>query len=132
MTAPVLMYTTAVCPFCIRAKQLLAARGVTQIEEVRIDLDPDQRDQMMEKTNRRTVPQIYIGTTHVGGCDDLYALDAAGNSSRFSASKNSTSRIFLLKCRMRRKSILNAKHRRLKFNSIPLVVAWAKASLRLC
>ncbi|MBK7414186.1 MAG: glutaredoxin 3 [Dechloromonas sp.] len=78
MTAPVLMYTTAVCPFCIRAKQLLAARGVTQIEEVRIDLDPDQRDQMMEKTNRRTVPQIYIGTTHVGGCDDLYALDAAG------------------------------------------------------
>ena len=78
MTVPVLMYTTAVCPFCIRAKQLLAARGVTQIEEVRIDLDPDQRDQMMEKTNRRTVPQIYIGTTHVGGCDDLYALDAAG------------------------------------------------------
>lgn len=78
MTAPVLMYTTAVCPFCIRAKQLLAARGVTQIEEVRIDLDPDQRDAMMAKTNRRTVPQIYIGSTHVGGCDDLYALDAAG------------------------------------------------------
>ncbi|MER2539252.1 MAG: glutaredoxin 3 [Azonexus sp.] len=78
MMAHVLMYTTAVCPFCIRAKQLLTARGVTQIEEVRIDLDPDKRDQMMEKTNRRTVPQIYIGTTHVGGCDDLYALDAAG------------------------------------------------------
>ena len=78
MTVPVLMYTTAVCPFCIRAKQLLAARGVTQIEEVRIDLDPDKRDEMMEKTNRRTVPQIYVGTTHVGGCDDLYALDAAG------------------------------------------------------
>ena len=78
MTASVLMYTTAVCPFCIRAKQLLAARGVTQIEEIRIDLDPEQRDAMMEKTNRRTVPQIYIGTTHVGGCDDLYALDAAG------------------------------------------------------
>jgi glutaredoxin 3 len=78
MTAPVLMYTTAVCPFCIRAKQLLTARGVTQIEEIRIDLDPEQRDQMMEKTNRRTVPQIYIGSTHVGGCDDLYALDAAG------------------------------------------------------
>ena len=74
--AHVLMYTTAVCPFCIRAKQLLTARGVTQIEEVRIDLDPDKLDQMMEKTNRRTVPQIYIGTTHVGGCDDLYALDA--------------------------------------------------------
>jgi glutaredoxin 3 len=78
MTATVLMYTTAVCPFCIRAKQLLTARGVTQIEEVRIDLDPDKRDEMMDKTKRRTVPQIYIGSTHVGGCDDLYALDAAG------------------------------------------------------
>jgi glutaredoxin 3 len=72
------MYTTAVCPYCTRAKQLLAARGVTQIEEVRVDLDPDRRDEMMQKTNRRTVPQIYIGETHVGGCDDLYALDAAG------------------------------------------------------
>lgn len=70
---------TAVCPFCIRAKQLLTARGVTQIEEVRIDLDPVRRDEMMEKTGRRTVPQIYIGDTHVGGCDDLYALDAAGS-----------------------------------------------------
>lgn len=78
MSAPVLMYTTAVCPFCIRAKQLLKARGVEQIEEVRIDLDPLRRDEMMEKTNRRTVPQIYIGATHVGGCDDLYALDASG------------------------------------------------------
>ena len=78
MTASVLMYTTAVCPFCIRAKQLLTARGVTQIEEVRIDLDPDKRDEMMEKTKRRTVPQIYIGSTYVGGCDDLYALDTAG------------------------------------------------------
>ncbi len=78
MTATVLMYTTAVCPFCIRAKQLLSARGVTQIEEVRIDLDPDKRDEMMEKTKRRTVPQIYIGSTYVGGCDDLYALDTAG------------------------------------------------------
>jgi glutaredoxin 3 len=72
------MYTTAVCPFCTRAKQLLAARGVTQIDEVRVDLDPDRRDEMMQKTQRRTVPQIYIGETHVGGCDDLYALDAAG------------------------------------------------------
>ena len=78
MNARVLMYTTAVCPYCTRAKQLLAARGVTQIEEVRVDLDPDRRDEMMQKTNRRTVPQIYIGETHVGGCDDLYALDAAG------------------------------------------------------
>jgi len=57
---------------------LLSARGVTAIEEVRVDLDPDRRDEMMQKTQRRTVPQIYIGDTHVGGCDDLYALDAAG------------------------------------------------------
>ncbi|MDD2741052.1 MAG: glutaredoxin 3 [Rhodocyclaceae bacterium] len=78
MSAAVLMYTTAVCPFCTRAKQLLSARGVAQIEEVRIDLDPVRREEMMEKTKRRTVPQIYIGDTHVGGCDDLYALDAAG------------------------------------------------------
>lgn len=78
MSAPVLMYTTAVCPFCIRAKQLLKARGVETIEEIRIDLNPDRRDEMMQKTQRRTVPQIYIGDTHVGGCDDLYALDAAG------------------------------------------------------
>ena len=78
MTAHVLMYTTAVCPFCFRAKQLLKARGVTEIEEVRVDLDPARRDEMMQKTQRRTVPQIYIGETHVGGCDDLHALDAAG------------------------------------------------------
>jgi len=78
MSARVLMYTTAVCPYCVRAKQLLSARGVTAIEEVRVDLDPVRRDEMMEKTRRRTVPQIYIGDTHVGGCDDLYALDAAG------------------------------------------------------
>ena len=78
MTARVLMYTTAVCPYCIRAKQLLKARGVSEIEEIRVDLNPAQRDEMMQKTKRRTVPQIYIGETHVGGCDDLYALDAAG------------------------------------------------------
>lgn len=78
MSAPVLMYTTAVCPYCIRAKQLLAARGVGEIEEVRIDLDPACRDEMMQRTGRRTVPQIYIGATHVGGCDDLIALDRAG------------------------------------------------------
>jgi glutaredoxin 3 len=72
------MYTTAVCPYCIRAKQLLAARGVSAIDEVRVDLDPQRRDEMMQKTQRRTVPQIYIGDTHVGGCDDLVALDAAG------------------------------------------------------
>ena len=78
MSARVLMYTTAVCPYCIRAKQLLKARGVSEIEEIRIDLDPAQRDEMMQKTKRRTVPQIYIGETHVGGCDDLFDLDAAG------------------------------------------------------
>jgi len=74
----VVMYTTAVCPYCIRAKQLLSARGVSGIEEVRVDLDPERRDEMVAKTGRRTVPQIFIGDTHVGGCDDLHALDAAG------------------------------------------------------
>lgn len=78
MTQPVLMYTTAICPFCVRAKQLLKARGVETIEEVRVDLDPERREEMMQKTARRTVPQIFIGSTHVGGCDDLVALDAAG------------------------------------------------------
>jgi glutaredoxin 3 len=72
------MYTTAICPYCIRAKQLLAARGVTEIEEIRVDLHPEQRAIMMEATQRRTVPQIYIGDRHVGGCDELYALDRAG------------------------------------------------------
>jgi glutaredoxin 3 len=72
------MYTTAVCPYCMRAKQLLKTRGVAQIEEIRIDTDPVQRDQMMATTGRRTVPQIFIGEKHVGGCDDLMALDAQG------------------------------------------------------
>lgn len=74
----VLMYSTAVCPYCLRAEQLLKARGVAEIEKVRIDLDPVRRDEMMQKTQRRTVPQIFIGDTHVGGCDDLIALDQAG------------------------------------------------------
>lgn len=78
MTQHVLMYSTAICPFCVRAKQLLKARGVEAIEEIRVDLDPDRREEMMQKTARRTVPQIFIGNTHVGGCDDLVALDAAG------------------------------------------------------
>jgi glutaredoxin 3 len=73
------MYTTAVCPYCIRAKQILKAKGVTIIEEVRIDTDPAQRDHMMQVTGRRTVPQIFIGATHVGGCDDLVALDGKGD-----------------------------------------------------
>jgi glutaredoxin 3 len=72
------MYTTAVCPYCVRAKQLLKARGVEQIEEIRIDADPQARAEMMETTQRRTVPQIFIGQTHVGGCDDLIALDGRG------------------------------------------------------
>ncbi len=72
------MYTTQVCPFCVRAKALLKQRGVDTIDEVRIDLDPGQRDQMIALTGRRTVPQIFIGSTHVGGCDDLMALDRAG------------------------------------------------------
>ncbi len=72
------MYTTAVCPYCVRAKQLLKARGVEAIEEIRIDTDPTRRDEMMALTQRRTVPQIFIGTTHVGGCDDLVALDGRG------------------------------------------------------
>ena len=78
MSTRILMYTTAVCPYCTRAKLLLKARGVTEIEEVRVDLDPARRDEMMHKTRRRTVPQIYVGDTHVGGFDDLAALDGAG------------------------------------------------------
>lgn len=75
---PVRMYTTQVCPYCQQAKALLARRGVSAIEEIRIDLDPAARDQMMQITGRRTVPQIFIGEKHVGGCDDLVALDRAG------------------------------------------------------
>jgi glutaredoxin 3 len=72
------MYTTAVCPYCQRAEQLLRARGVQDIEKVRVDLDPALREAMMKETGRRTVPQIYIGSTHVGGFDDLSALDREG------------------------------------------------------
>ncbi|MBS0454725.1 MAG: glutaredoxin 3 [Proteobacteria bacterium] len=75
---PVKMYTTAVCPYCIRAKQILKSKGVDQIEEIRVDADPSARATMMEITQRRTVPQIFIGDTHVGGCDDLMALDSRG------------------------------------------------------
>jgi glutaredoxin 3 len=75
---PVKMYTTQVCPFCLRAKALLKQRGVEQIEEIRIDLDVHERSRMIELTGRRTVPQIFIGDTHVGGCDDLIALDQQG------------------------------------------------------
>ena len=72
------MYTTAVCPYCIRAKQILKAKGVEQIDEIRVDMEPEERMKMMEITGRRTVPQIFIGDTHVGGCDDLQALDSRG------------------------------------------------------
>ena len=75
---PVKMYTTAVCPYCIRAKQILKSRGVSHIEEVRIDLSDQERDRMMALTGRRTVPQIFIGDVHVGGCYDLMALDSRG------------------------------------------------------
>ena len=74
----VVMYSTAVCPYCQRAEALLKARGVQQIEKIRVDLDPDRRAEMMSRTGRRTVPQIYIGETHVGGFDDLSALDRDG------------------------------------------------------
>lgn len=76
--AKIRMYSTAVCPFCQRAEMLLKSKGVGEIEKIRIDLDPALRDEMMEKTGRRTVPQIYIGELHVGGYDDLVALDRAG------------------------------------------------------
>ena len=75
---PVKIYTTAVCPYCIRAKHLLKAKGVEQIEEIRVDENPTAREHMMQITGRRTVPQIFIGDKHVGGCDDLVALDSAG------------------------------------------------------
>lgn len=74
----VTMYTTAVCPYCVRAKQVLKARGVQEIDEIRVDLQPEERQKMMDITCRRTVPQIFIGDTHVGGCDDLMALDSRG------------------------------------------------------
>lgn len=76
--AKVLMYSTAVCPYCQRAEMLLKQRGVTEIEKVRIDLDPVALEAMVEKTGRRTVPQIFVGDTHVGGFDDLAALDRSG------------------------------------------------------
>jgi glutaredoxin 3 len=76
--AAVMMYSTAICPFCVRAERLLQAKGVADIAKVRIDLDPTRRAEMMEKTGRRTVPQIYIGDVHVGGYDDLVVLERAG------------------------------------------------------
>ena len=74
----VLMYSTGICPFCVRAERLLTRKGVSDIEKVRVDLEPERRAEMMQKTGRRTVPQIYIGETHVGGCDELYELERLG------------------------------------------------------
>jgi glutaredoxin 3 len=76
---PVKIYTTGTCPYCISAKQLLAKRGVTELIEIRVDQIAGEREKMMALTNRRTVPQIFIGATHVGGCDDLMALDSRGD-----------------------------------------------------
>ena len=78
MRAAVTMYSTAVCPYCVQAERLLRAKGVGEIAKVRIDLDPPRRIEMMQRTGRRTVPQIYIGEEHVGGYDDLVALDREG------------------------------------------------------
>lgn len=78
MAAHVVMYSTGVCPFCQRAEALLKARGVADVEKVRVDLEPERRDEMVTRTGRRTVPQIFIGDTHVGGFDDLSALDRDG------------------------------------------------------
>ena len=78
MTAKILMYSTAVCPYCVRAESFLRAKGAAEIEKIRVDLDPARRMEMMQKTGRRTVPQIYIGERHVGGYEDLIALDRAG------------------------------------------------------
>lgn len=72
------MYSTAVCPYCVRAEALLTRKGVTVTEKIRVDLDPGRRDEMITRTGQRTVPQIFIGDYHVGGCDDLFALDRAG------------------------------------------------------
>ena len=74
----VVMYATGMCPYCMRAEMLLKSKGVADIEKIRVDLDPPRREEMMQRTGRRTVPQIYIGDTHVGGFDDLDALDRAG------------------------------------------------------
>ena len=76
--SPIKMYSTAYCPFCVRAERLLNTKGVTEIDKIRVDLDPSLRAEMMQMTGRRTVPQIFIGDTYVGGCDELYALERAG------------------------------------------------------
>jgi glutaredoxin 3 len=77
--AKVVMYATAVCPYCVRAEQLLKRKGVADVEKIRVDLDPSRREEMLARSNgQRTVPQIFIGETHVGGCDDLHELERRG------------------------------------------------------
>lgn len=76
--AKVIIYATATCPYCMRAEALLTQRGVTELEKIRVDLEPEERQAMMQRTGRHTVPQIFIGERHIGGCDDLLALDASG------------------------------------------------------
>jgi glutaredoxin 3 len=85
--AKVIMYSTGVCPYCLMAERLLKAKGVTEIEKVRVDLEPGRRTEMMERTGRRTVPQIYVGERHVGGYDDLAALDRSGGLDPLLAAK---------------------------------------------
>src|SRR5438309_4106878 len=87
------MYSTAVCPFCLRAEMLLNSKGVTEIEKIRVDLDPRQREEMMNKTGRRTVPQIYIGETHVGGFEELAALEHAGKLDSLLAEDRKSTRL---------------------------------------
>lgn len=88
--ARVLMYSTATCPYCLAAERLLARKGVRDFERVRVDLDPVRRREMIERSGRRTVPQIWIGARHVGGCDDLHELDAAGELDRLLAAATDT------------------------------------------
>jgi glutaredoxin 3 len=76
--AKVMMYSTGMCPFCLMAERLMKSKGVAEIEKVRVDLEPERREEMIERTGRRTVPQIYVGARHIGGYEDLAALDRAG------------------------------------------------------
>jgi glutaredoxin 3 len=84
------MYSTAVCPYCVQAERLLRAKGVADIAKIRVDLEPERRQEMMHKTGRRTVPQIYIGELHIGGYDDLVALDRAGKLSPLLTAQSAT------------------------------------------
>lgn len=88
MPAKVVMYATGTCPYCIRAEGLLHSKGVQDFEKIRVDIEPSRRDEMMTRSGRRTVPQIFIGARHVGGCDDLFVLDRTGELDRLLAGDN--------------------------------------------